>query len=143
MNPNFFNLSKRKKRDILSEVLLDKSPEGIISKKELNAVNRMVEGSSLNCTPVKTKNKRAKAKINAIAPKKSSERKKKATHYLSQEISGNLDTTQITIRSYVPENLRSRVSKSHIVNQALAMTMQEFESKGKNSRLMRAILQTL
>jgi uncharacterized protein (UPF0297 family) len=64
MNQFFFNLSKRKKRDILSEVLVDKSPEGIVSKKELNAVNKIVEGSSLSGTPVLIKSKRAKT--NAI-----------------------------------------------------------------------------
>jgi hypothetical protein len=141
MNQFFFNLSKRKKRDILSEVLVDKSPEGIVSKKELNAVNKIVEGSSLSGTPVIIKSKRAKT--NAIASKKDAEPKIKATHYLLKEISENLDTAQIAIRSYVPKKFHSRVSKSHIVNQALAMLLQEFKLKGKDSRLMRTILQKL
>ncbi len=62
MNFNFFNLSKRKKRDLLDELLVGTSPEGIISKKELNALKRLIaaqssDNSSVNMTksPVKPK----------------------------------------------------------------------------------------
>jgi hypothetical protein len=143
MNPNFFNLSKRKKRDILSELLVDNLPEGIVSKKELNAVNRMLECSSLSRTSVTIKVQRAQPEKKVTAQKTNSESKIKTTYYLSKEISENLNTTQIAIRSYVPKKFRSMVSMSHIVNQALVVILQEFETKGKDSRLMRTILQKL
>ena len=47
----------------------------------------------------------------------------------------------MTIRSLVPEDLRYRISKSLIVNQALAMILHEFKAEGKNSRLMHTIIQ--
>ena len=154
MNPIFFNLSKRKKHDILSELLMGKSTEGIISQKEINAVNRLIEDRPLNNAPVEINDQPPKTKKFTVVGKDSQKTKnvtdaaqkirtakKKKTHYLSQEISENLDKTQITIRSLVPENLRYRISKSLIVNKALAMILQEFKAEGKNSRLMRSIIQ--
>jgi hypothetical protein len=52
MNPIFFNLSTRKKRDLLSELLQDRSTEGIVSKKELIAVNRLIKGLSSDNAPI-------------------------------------------------------------------------------------------
>ena len=141
MNPNFFNLSKRKKRDLLSELLLGKSTEGLIGQKELNAVNRLLEVPPVNNTPVNINNQPQKTKNVNPAPKKPQKAKRKKTHYLTHEISENLDMTQTAIRSLVPENVQFRISKSLIVNQSLAMILQEFEAKGKNSRLMRTIIQ--
>jgi len=141
MNPIFFNLSKRKKRNILTDLLLGKSTEGIVSKKELNALNRLIEGPPSSTAPVKINNRPKRTKEVSTAGKKNQNTKRKKTHYLSQEISENLDRAQMTIRSLVPEDLRSRISKSHIVNQSLAVVLQEFEAKGKNSRLIRTIMQ--
>ncbi|UCD65846.1 MAG: hypothetical protein JSW69_07510 [Deltaproteobacteria bacterium] len=140
MNPNFFNLSKRKKRDVLTDLLLGKSSEGIISKKELNALNKLIEGQPAKKAPAKNKTKPVKTRKIAVS-KRPQKVKKKTTHYLSQEISENLDKVQMDIRSRLPENLQSGISKSHIVNQALAIILQEFEAKGKNSRLMQTIVQ--
>ena len=42
MNSNFFDLSKRKKSDLLSNLLDDKEPEGIVSKKELQSLNKIL-----------------------------------------------------------------------------------------------------
>ena len=83
MKPNFFNLSKRKKRDIFSELLLGKPSGGIIGKKDLNAVNRLLAGMlagnariRINCQPAKTKNV-------TFAKKKIPTTQKNKTHYLS------------------------------------------------------------
>jgi hypothetical protein len=69
MNSNFFNLSKRKPRDILFELLADKQSEGIISKKELNAVNKLIEGSPLLTAPGKIKCRSAKTENVTVAKK--------------------------------------------------------------------------
>ena len=153
MNPIFFNLSQRKKRDVLSELLEGRSTEGIIGQKEINAVNRLVEGPPSHKTPVKKNSQPPKTKKFTVAhPKtqltknvtaaglKTRQPKKKKTHYLSHEISEDLDKTQMTLRSLVPEKLRYRVSKSLIVNKALAMILHEFKAEGKNSRLMYTII---
>ena len=141
MNPNFFNLSKRKKRDLLTDLLVGKSTEGIISKKELNALNRLIEGGPVNNAPVKIPAEPQKTKIGTAAKNKSRKAKRKITCYLAPEITENLDKAQIAIRSQLPENLRSRVTKSEIINQALVVLLQEFAAKGKNSRLIRTIIQ--
>ena len=143
MDSNFFNLSKRKKRDLLSELLEGKSTEGIISKKELNAVNRLLKVLLSGTPPSKVNRKTLTTRKLTAVGKTTRETKTKTTHYLSQEISEDLDRALIAIRTLVPENLRSRVSKSCIVNQALAMSLQEFASKGKDSRLLYSILQEL
>ena len=44
MNPNFFNFSKQNKHDLLTDLLLGVSTEGIVSKKELNALNKFIQG---------------------------------------------------------------------------------------------------
>jgi len=83
MKPNFFNLSKRQKRNIFSELLLGKPSGGIIGKKDLNTVNRLLAGMlagnariRINCQPAKTKNV-------TFAKKKIPTTQKNKTHYLS------------------------------------------------------------
>ena len=62
MNPFFLDLSKRKKRNVLFDLLAGKSTEGIISKKELNALNKVIEGPPSNTAPAKIKIQPAKTK---------------------------------------------------------------------------------
>jgi len=45
----------------------------------------------------------------------------------------------MTIRSFVSEDFQPMINKSYIVNHALAIILQEFETKGEKSRLMNAI----
>ncbi len=138
MNTNFFNLSKRKKRDILSELLVGETSEGLVSKKELSALHKLIG----NTQQVNSIHKKLPDKTKKIAVrKKKKEAKRKTTHYLSEEIFENLDSVQKKIRSIVPEKLRSKVSKSQIVNQALTLILKEFEARGENSRLVRNIIQ--
>ena len=42
MNTHSINMSKGKKRDVLSGLMIGSPPEGIISKKELNALNEFL-----------------------------------------------------------------------------------------------------
>ena len=139
MNPNFFNLSKRKKRDVLSELLTGNSSEGIISKKELNALNKLI-GSDTPKTTLPRKTQPEKTRVISVR-KKTKEKKRKTTHYLSEEVYESLGIVKNDIRSLLPENLRSKVSKSQIVNQALALIIKEFETKGEKSRLVRNLIQ--
>ena len=141
MNHNFFNLSKSRKQDVLYDLLVGKTSEGIISKKELNALKRLVEGIPSKKSPPKNNNLPAKTKKVTFAEINTQKRKLKTTHYLSQEVSENLNMAQMTIRSLMPEDLQFKISKSEIVNQSLAMILQEFKIKGKNSRLMRNLMQ--
>ena len=75
-------------------------------------------------------------------PKKTvaSDSKKKSTHYLSEEIFADLDDARDKINELVHQRLKSRVSKSRIVDQALRMILKEFEEKGEKSHLIKEIL---
>ncbi len=66
--------------------------------------------------------------------------KKKSTHYLSGEIFADLDEARDKINELVHQRLKTRVSKSKIVDQALRMILKEFEEKGENSHLIKEIL---
>ena len=83
MKPNFFNLSKRKKRDIFSELLLGKPSGGIIGKKDLNAVNRLLAGMLAGNARIKINCQSAKTKNITFAKKKIPTTQKNKTHYLS------------------------------------------------------------
>jgi len=75
-------------------------------------------------------------------PKKSpgSDSKKKSTHYLSEAIFADLDEARDKINELVHQRLKSHVSKSRIVDQALRMILKEFEEKGEKSPLIKEIL---
>ncbi len=143
MKPNFFNLSARKKRDLLFELLLGKSTEGIVSKKELIAVNRLIEGLSSNNATITIKKRPVIRTSTALDGMKQAKPKKKTTCYPAQEISEKSDKVQMAVRRLAPPDLRSRVFRSYIVNQALAVTWQDFSAKGKDSSLMRSIMQKI
>jgi hypothetical protein len=136
MNTNFFNLSKRKKRDVLYELLTDSQHEGIISNKELNALNRLV-GNSAQAEPLQ---KRKQEKSTKKTARRKKALKRKTTYYLTDEVFENLDNAKKEIQAIVPEKLRSKVSKSQIVNKALSVILKEFEAKGGNSSLVRELV---
>ncbi len=138
MNPNFFNLSKRKKRDILSEILVGETSEGLVSKKELSALHKLI-GNTQQVNSIHKKLPDKTKKI--VLRKKKKEKKRKATHYLSEEVLKSLDSAIKEIRTGLPEKLRSNVSKSQIVDLVLAEVLDEFENKGEKSRLVRNIIQ--
>jgi hypothetical protein len=138
MNPNFFNLSKRKKRDILSELLVGETSEGLVSKKELSALHKLI-GNTQQVNSIHKKLPDKTKKI--VLRKKKKEKKRKATHYLSEEVLKSLDSAIKEIRTGLPEKLRSNVSKSQIVDLVLAEVLDEFENKGEKSRLVRNIIQ--
>lgn len=138
MNPNFFNLSKRKKRDILPELLVGETSEGLVSKKELSALHKLI-GNTQQVNSIHKKLPDKTKKI--VLRKKKKEKKRKATHYLSEEVLKSLDSAIKEIRTGLPEKFRSNVSKSQIVDLALAEVLDEFENKGEKSRLVRNIIQ--
>jgi len=142
MNSIFFNLSKRKKRDLLSELLAGKSTEGIISKKELIALHKIIESASTPAAveAMKTTSLKRAKKISATR-KKQGEKKIKTTIYLSQEILNNLSKAEKKIRAVGKGTHLSKISRSQIVDQALSLILDEFAKHGKNSRLMQIIMQ--
>ena len=120
MNSNFFDLSKRKKSDLFSDLLDDKVPEGIVSKKELHSLNEIL-GTTPQISPgLKKQLKKTKK---TTSGKKKKEAKKEMTHDLSEDVYEKLDN----------------VSKE-IVNDALTMILKDYKKRGKKSLLFRYIM---
>lgn len=69
--------------------------------------------------------------------------KKKSTHYLSEKIFADLDEARAKITELVHPRLKSRISKSRIVDQALRMILKDFGEKGEKSHLLKEILKDL
>jgi hypothetical protein len=69
--------------------------------------------------------------------------KKKSTHYLSGEIFDDLDEAREKINELVHPRLKSKISKSRIVDQALRMILKDFEEKGEKSHLIKEMLKDL
>ncbi|MFC1844071.1 hypothetical protein ACFLZ5_04715 [Thermodesulfobacteriota bacterium] len=138
MNSNFFDLSKRKKRNLLSDLLDDKVSEGVVSKKELISLNKIISTTQ----QITASHKKQKENTKETTLRKSKkETDKKATLCLSKEILEYLDNVSNELRTIVPENLQSSVSRSQIVNQALTLILKDYKEKGKKSRLVRSIMQ--
>ena len=142
MNPVFLNLSKRKKRDLLSELLSGKDAEGIVCKKELRALDRILESASVPAAVVALSSpaKKTVKKPPGATPKKQG-KTKKTTFYLSQEIVDKLDKAVKKLRARKKGKNLSEISRSLIVDQALFLILEEFAAKGRKSRLMRIIMQ--
>ena len=79
----------------------------------------------------------------SVAPAASGSRKKKTTHYLSEETVDVLDSVRGEIRKLLVPKLQSRVSKSEIVDHALRIVLEEFGKKGKSSVLVEEILRAI
>ena len=143
MNPVFLNLSKRKKRDLLSELLSGKDAEGIVGKKELIALDKILESASSPAAVVALSSPAEKTvkKTPVATPKKQGMTKKKTTFYLSQEIIDKLNKAVKKLRAGKKGKHLSEISRSQIVDQALSLILEEFATQGKKSRLMRIIMQ--
>ena len=66
--------------------------------------------------------------------------KKKSTHYLNRDVFDELDIAKDRLKELVPDADRNKVSKSGIVNQALQLILEEFDSKGTKSELVKHLL---
>jgi len=138
MSSNFFDLSKRKRSNLLSDLLYDKVSEGIVSKKELHSLNKII----LTTPQISPSQKIQKEKTEKITVRKNKkETDKKTSLCLSKEIFEYLDNVSNELKTIVPENLQSSITRSQIVNQALTLILKDYKEKGKNSRLFRSIMQ--
>lgn len=72
--------------------------------------------------------------------KKQPHRKKKTTHYLSQETYEGLNDIRGRIKKLLPAEFKSRISKSLVVDFSLRLILAEFETREKESLLIQQIL---
>ncbi len=66
--------------------------------------------------------------------------KHKTTHYLTEEVFGNLGDAKADIREFLPAASKSKATKSGIIESAINVVLQEFEAKGKDSALIKELL---
>ena len=134
-------------KDILDELLTDSHVYGYIRQRELDDLLDVIHNPffndtslydySINLEPDKKGPKKKKKR------KRSPQAKRKTTHYLTEDTFENLVRVKMDIRKHVPEQYRSQISKTKIVNQALTMILQEFQLKGRKSKIVQTILQSL
>ena len=132
-------------KDILDELLSSSQVHGYVRQQELDELLEVIHNPffndtalydySINLEPNKKEPEKKKKRIRKT--------KRKTTHYLTENTFKDLGRAKMDIRKHVPEQYRSQISKTKIVNQALSMILQEFQLKGKNSKILQTILQNL
>lgn len=112
---------------------MNDSPSGLI--RGLDELSQLIYAKS-------PKESLSQAPVSPSAQKKRqvSVRRRKTTHYLSEEVFANLGEARGDIREVLPEASKSKVSKSRIIESAISVVLQEFEAKGKESALIRELL---
>jgi hypothetical protein len=133
----------------MDELLSNSQVHGYIRQKELDDLLDVIHNPFLNDTslydysinlePEKEKPQKEHKRSSKIKEKT----KRKTTHYLTEETFKDLSRAKMDIRKYVPEQYRSQISKTKIVNQALTMILQELQLKGEKSKIMQTIMQNL
>lgn len=119
-----------KKKDILKDVLSRTGSGFFYGEKELLEI--------IYQTEVQRKKPVAK-KVIKKRTRKRRKTKKKTTHYLSEETFDTLGDVKEKLRDMLPDQKRSEISKSRIVNYALDMILKEFDAKGDGSLLVKKI----
>ncbi|MFH1103161.1 MAG: hypothetical protein V1714_05280 [Pseudomonadota bacterium] len=117
------------KPDILKEILSGPQSESILGLEELKQLIYQISPAE------KPASKPIRPKSSEIQKPK----KKKTTHYLSEEIFVNLGEAKEKLKEMVPEELKTKVSKSRIVNHALEMILKEFVTRGEESLLVKKL----
>ena len=124
------------RQDILDDLLstttcnVPQEIEELVCFIERHAERRTVRDKKVGRNQVSAKRRRKKRNT-----------KKKTTHYLSEEIFQGLDEAKEKIRKILPADIKTRVSKSQIVDHALKMILCDFETNGESSSLVKLILQ--
>lgn len=117
-------------RNILSDILSD-TPGGI--NRNIEELNKLI-----HCTPALGPAKKAKKSEGAAPVRKA--KKRKMTHYLTEEVFDHLGTVKSVMKDFLPSDLKSKATKSRIVDYAVKMVLEEFGEKGENSPLIEKIL---
>ena len=66
--------------------------------------------------------------------------KKKTTHYLTHEVFRELDDANKFLRGLLPTGSKLLTTKSKIVNYAVKILLDDLESKGKKSKLVKNLI---
>ncbi|MFH1216908.1 MAG: hypothetical protein V1706_10460 [Pseudomonadota bacterium] len=129
----------KKKKDVLGNILQNAHhARGIPGLDELTTLiehysrpliaKGNIPPSSLHPSPLKTGSKKRRAG------------KRKTTHYLTKEVFVELNQANNFLKGLLPAGSKLMATKSKIVNYAVKMLLDDFESKGEDSELVKNIL---
>ncbi|MBI4793492.1 MAG: hypothetical protein HY789_12380 [Deltaproteobacteria bacterium] len=130
--------NNKEKRDVLGNILQGTHPGGTIPG--LDELTVMIERYS---KPLIDKGKIPPSPHRPAFLGKSRKRagmKTKATHYLTKEVFRELDVANNFLRGLLPAGSKMLATKSKIVNYAVKMILDEFDSKGEQSELVKNLL---
>ena len=129
----------KEKRDVLGNLLQDSHPNGAIPG--LDELTMLIERYS---QPLIKQEKIPPSPRRPAVPskkhKKESLVKTKATHYLTKEVFKDLGAANHFLRGLLPTGSKLLATKSNIVNYAVKMLLDDFESKGEESELVKKLL---
>jgi len=130
--------NNKEKRDVLGNLLQDSPPGGAIPG--LDELTLLIERYSRPLiTQEKVPPSPRKPALQGKKKKKSSV-KTKATHYLTREVFKDLGAANHFLRGLLPTGSKLLATKSNIVNYAVKMLLDDFESKGEKSELVKKLL---
>ena len=118
------------KKDIMKDVLSQTEGGTFYGEKDLLEIIYQAESQQKKTAPKRVVRKQARRRKKP---------KKKTTHYLSEDIFDTLGDAKEKLRDMLPDEKRSTISKSGIVNYALDMILKEFDAKGDGSLLVKKI----
>ncbi len=121
--------NKKAGKDILADILTGDHDHHLPGLDELTQLIRH------NSKPQPAKKKKPSKK----ASRQQHGIKRKSTHYLSEGVFEDLGDARDTLKDMLPEEVRSQISKSGIVDTALKMILQELAAKGKDSVLFKQL----
>lgn len=123
---------KSKNRDILDDILNDAQEDVVEGLDALYEIIRLKSGE-----PLKSDDNTRRASLSKAASKKS---KKRASHYLTQNVFDDLNEAKVNIRELLPSVPKSKVTKSRIIDIALRAFLEEYKAKGLESALIKKVL---
>ncbi|MCK9295276.1 MAG: hypothetical protein M0P70_09350 [Desulfobulbaceae bacterium] len=129
----------KEKRDVLGNLLQDSHPTGAIPG--LDELTMLIERYS---QPLLKQEKVPPSPRRPAVPSKKNKKeslvKTKATHYLTKEVFKDLGAANHFLRGLLPTGSKLLATKSNIVNYAVKMLLDDFESKGEESELVKKLL---
>jgi hypothetical protein len=129
----------KEKRDVLGNIL--RGAERVDTIPGLDELTVMIERYS---RPLIDKGKIPPSPLRppslAKGGKKRAGVKTKATHYLTKEVFRELDVANNYLRGLLPPGSKLLATKSKIVNYAVKKFLDEFDSKGERSELVKKLL---
>jgi hypothetical protein len=123
---------KAENRDILAGILSGVQEDVVEGLDTLYEIIRLESRQ-----PLKSDDYTRNDALSKTNPKKP---KKKASHYLTQNVFDELSAAKINIRELLPSIPKSKVTKSNIVDIAIRAILEEYKTKGLKSALIKKVL---